>query len=158
MTYLGLLLFRFLHLLRLLCLGDSVRSGLGSHLLRLVLLRGDGGQVQTDDAPLMLDGTAGALLGNLFSNTLLVHPAVHLRPCDLARVLALQEERLVFGCSEAEDLCAHGSAVSGDRLNRVIEAVLLSHCGRKDGPLKGRSCNQRKCRSRPSTRHNIRRY
>lgn len=94
--YLAFLFLRFLLLLRLLGLCDGVQSRLCSHLFRLIPLRDDGGHVQALDTSLVLDGAARALLRNLLGNALLVHPAVHYGPCYLARVLALQEEGLVF--------------------------------------------------------------
>lgn len=103
-THLRLLLLVLLGLLLSLGLLDS-----GGPLLRangggLVPPLRDGSKVRTDDTTLVLHGPARTLLGNLLRDTLLVHATVHLRPGDLTRVLALQEERLVLGGGEAEDL------------------------------------------------------
>lgn len=70
----------------------------------LVALGGDGGEVSTDDASLVLYGAARPFLGDFFCDTLLVHAAVYDRPCDLTGVLALEEEGSIFGGGEAEDL------------------------------------------------------
>lgn len=83
---------------------NSGHPCLGAHGGGLVPLGGDGGQVRADNPTLVLDGAARTLLGDLFGDTLFVHAAVHLRPCDLARVLALAKERGVLGAGEAEDL------------------------------------------------------
>ena len=103
-THLRLLLLRLLVLLVTLRLGD--RRLARGHAVRggLVPLRGDGGKVGTNDPTLVLHGAPGALLRNLLRDTLLVHASVDLRPGDLARVLALEEERLILGGREAEDL------------------------------------------------------
>lgn len=49
----------------------------------------------------MLDRLLGALLGDLLSDTLLVDATVDDSPGDLARVLALKEERLLLRGDEA---------------------------------------------------------
>ena len=64
----------------------------------------------------MLHGPAGALLGNLLRDALLVHATVNLRPGDLTGVLALEEERLILRGGKAEDL---KSIACEDKLGRV---------------------------------------
>lgn len=107
-TYLGLLLLLLLSLL----LGLGLLDG-GGPLLRtnssgLVPPCGDGREVGADDTTLVLHSSARALLGNLLRDTLLVHATVYLGPGDLTGVLALQEERLVLGGGETEDLWGFG--------------------------------------------------
>ena len=95
-THLGLLLLVLLRLLLRLGLLEG-RGPLQSTDSRgLVPPRSDSGEVGTDNTTLVLHGAAGALLGNLLRDTLLVHAAVYLSPGDFARVLALQEKRLGF--------------------------------------------------------------
>lgn len=101
-TRLGLL--RLLLLLLCLSLGDGGQPRLGTGLSSLVPLGGDGGKVSADNTTLVLHGLARALLGNLLCDTLLVHATVELCPGDLARVLALEEKRLILRGGEAEDL------------------------------------------------------
>jgi hypothetical protein len=96
---LGLLLLLFS-----LGLGDGGEAGLLPDSGGLVPPGGDGGEVGTDDTTLVLHGLAGALLGNLLSDTLLVHATVDDGPGDLAGVLALEEEGGIFGGGEAEHL------------------------------------------------------
>jgi hypothetical protein len=103
-THLGLLLLCLLGLLLLLGLADGRRAGLQTIRSRLVAPCGDGSEVGADDTTLVLHGAARALLRDLLRDTLLVHPTVHLRPGDLAGVLALQEERLILAVCETEDL------------------------------------------------------
>lgn len=67
----------------------------------LVALGKDGRRVGADDAALVLDRLARALLGHLLRDALLVDAAEDGRPRDLARVLALQEERLLLRGHEA---------------------------------------------------------
>jgi hypothetical protein len=68
----------------------------------LVTLGEDGREVGTDDTTLSLDGLAGTLLGDFLGDTLLVDAPVDGSPGDLARVLALKEERLLLRGNEAE--------------------------------------------------------
>lgn len=96
---LGLLLLLFS-----LGLGDGGKALLLPDGGGLVPLRGDGSEVSTDDTTLVLHGLARAFLGNLLSDTLLVHATVNNSPGDLAGVLALEEEGGIFGGGETEDL------------------------------------------------------
>jgi hypothetical protein len=101
---LGLLLLTLLLLLLRLRLRNrrlSCSRTLSSSLLTHSF---DGSDVSTDDTTLVLHGTTRALLGNLLGDTLLVHAAVDLCPCDLTGVLALEEEGGILGGGEAEDL------------------------------------------------------
>lgn len=85
-------------------------SPLGGTDLGLLLTLGlDGGNVGADDTTVGLDGLARPLLGLLLADALLVDAAVDDGPGDLARVLALQEERLLLRRREAV------VAVSGTR-------------------------------------------
>lgn len=59
---------------------------------------------ETGKTYLGLDGLPASLLSNLLSNTLLVHSSVDLGPCDLSRVLSLEEEGLGLVVEEPEDL------------------------------------------------------
>jgi hypothetical protein len=52
----------------------------------------------------VLDGTARALLGDFFSDTLLVKTTVNGGPSDLARVQALKEVRFGLTIDETEGL------------------------------------------------------
>ena len=103
-THLGLLLLLLLGLLLSLRLGNGRRPLCKTGLCGLVPPCLDGGKVGTDDTTLVLHSLARPLLGNLLRNTLLVHATVDLSPGDLARVFALEEERLILGGGEAEDL------------------------------------------------------
>lgn len=102
----GLLLLALLVLLLRLRLLDGGGPCGSADLGGLVSSCCDGREVGANDATLVLYGAAGALLCDLLRDALLVHAAVHLRPGDLARVLALQEERLILARREAEDLCS----------------------------------------------------
>jgi len=62
------------------------------------------GLTSADDATLVLDVLARALLCDLLCDALLVHAAEDDGPGDLARVLALVRQRLALGCAEPEDL------------------------------------------------------
>lgn len=108
-----------LRLLVSLGLGDGSLAGGVADLGLLRALGKDGSEVGTDDAALGLDGLARALLGDLLSHALLVHPAVDLRPCDLARVLALQEEGLGLVVEEPEDLWAAEGTGSGQEVSTL---------------------------------------
>lgn len=90
--------------LRLLGLGDGSLTSSVSDLGLGGTLGEDAGEVSTDDTTLVLGGLAAALLDGLLGETLLVHPPVNDGPRDLARVLALQEQRLGLGVQESEDL------------------------------------------------------
>jgi hypothetical protein len=59
----------------------------------------------------VLDGAAGALLGNLLGDALLVHATVDDSPVNLARVQALQEVRLALAVDEAEALRSRDRSV-----------------------------------------------
>jgi len=101
---LGLLLLTLLLLLLRLRLRNrrlSRSRTLSSSLLTHSL---DSSDVSTDNPALVLHGAARALLGNLLGDTLLMHAAVDLCPCDLTGVLALEEEGGILGGGEAEDL------------------------------------------------------
>ena len=101
-THLGLL--RLLLALLRLGLADRRLARLRADSRGLVALRDDRGEIGADDAALVLHGAARALLRDLLRDALLVHAAVDLRPGDLARVLALEEQRLGLGAVKAEDL------------------------------------------------------
>ena len=103
-TDLGLLLLLLLGLLLSLRLLDGSGPRLGTDCGGLVPPCRDGGKISTDDTTLVLHSAARALLGNLLRDTLLVHATVDLGPGDLTGVLALEEERLILGGGEAEDL------------------------------------------------------
>jgi hypothetical protein len=103
-TNLGLLLLRFLLLLLGLRLGDGGLTGSCAVRGGLVAAGGNGGEIGTNDTTLVLHGTAGTLLGDLLRDALLVHATVDLRPGDLTRVLALEEEGGILRRGEAEDL------------------------------------------------------
>lgn len=77
----------------LLALGLTDLGLLGAASADLV----DGG---TDNSTLMLNSAAGALLGGLLSDTLLVHAAEDNSPVDLTRVLTLEEEGGSLGADE----------------------------------------------------------
>ena len=113
-THLGLL--RLLLALLRLGLADRRLARLRADSRGLVALRDDRGEIGADDAALVLHGAAGALLGDLLRDTLLVHAPVDLRPGDLAGVLALEEERLILRSGKAEDL---KSIACEDKLGRV---------------------------------------
>ena len=110
----GLRLLHLLVLLLRLRLCDGCEALLCAHGGGLVAAGGDGREVRADDAALVLHGLARALLGDLLCDTLLVHAAVHDCPRDLARVLALQEERRIFRAGEAEHLRAAGQSVGAE--------------------------------------------
>lgn len=103
-AHLGLVLLVLLSLLVRLCLLDGGCPCGQTLLCALVSPCGNGSKVGTDNATLVLDGLTRPLLGNLLRDTLLVHATVRYRPGDLTGVLALQEERLILGGGEAEDL------------------------------------------------------
>ena len=46
-------------------------------------------KIGTDDSTLMLDGLARTFLGNLFSDTLLMHFAINCGPGDLSGIFTL---------------------------------------------------------------------
>jgi len=73
----------------------------GADLGLLVALGEDGGKVGANDAALVLDVLARALLGDLLGDSLLVNPAADNGPRDLAGVLALEEQRLGLARDEA---------------------------------------------------------
>lgn len=98
------LLGLFLGSLLLLSLGDGGLSGSVSDFRLGVSLGQDGGKVGTDDSSLGLDVLPAPLLGDLLSETLLVHTPVDNGPCDLSGVLSLQEQGLGLGADESEDL------------------------------------------------------
>lgn len=86
-------------------------SPLGGTDLGLLLTLGlDGGNVGADDTTVGLDGLARPLLGLLLADALLVDAAVDDGPGDLARVLALQEERLLLRRREAAVAVLEGGA------------------------------------------------
>jgi hypothetical protein len=89
-------------LLLLLSVTEGSSAGSGTDLGLLVALGADGLPGSTDDGTLVLDGAAGALLGNLLRDTLLVHAAEKDGPGDLTGVLALQEQRLGLAIDETE--------------------------------------------------------
>jgi hypothetical protein len=71
----------------------------------------------------MLDGTASALLGDFLRDSLLVHAAEENSPGDLARVLALQEERLSLAVDETERL---KRKKGGNRHSQTVDRDLMS--------------------------------
>lgn len=91
-------------LLVVLALGESLATCGSTDLRLLVLACVDLLQAGTNNATLVLDGLPRALLGDLLSDTLLVHPSEEDGPGDLSRVLALVEERLGLAAVEAESL------------------------------------------------------
>lgn len=103
-AYLRLLLLHLLVLLLRLRLRDGSEPLLGPNGGGLIPPCGDGGEVSTNNTTLVLHSLARALLGDFLGDTFLVHAAVNLCPGDLAGVLALQEERSIFGAGETEDL------------------------------------------------------
>lgn len=127
-----LLLLVLLGLLLRLGLLDG-RLPLGCADLRgLVPASSNGSEVGTNDSALVLDGLARPLLGNLLRDTLLVHAPVNYCPGDLARVLALQEERLGLRGREPEDLDNDRCQLSFHFLPGDIAPCCLR--GRRDGP------------------------
>jgi hypothetical protein len=60
--------------------------------------------MKKDRTNLLLGGLPRSLLGNLLSDTLLVHSSVDLSPGDLSGVLSLEEEGLGLLVKEPEDL------------------------------------------------------
>ena len=62
------------------------------------------GLTSADDATLVLDVLARALLCDLLCDALLVHATEDDGPGDLARVLALVRQRLALGRAKPEDL------------------------------------------------------
>lgn len=90
-------------LLLLLGLCESLSLGSSTNLGLLVTLGGNGIQAGTDDTALVLDSLAGALLGDLFGDSLLVHTTEDDGPRNLTGVLTLQEQRLALARNEAED-------------------------------------------------------
>lgn len=92
----GLLFLILLGPSLLLRLQDGSSTSSSADLSGLVSPCSDGGKVGTNNTTLVLYSPPCALLGNLFSKTLLVHATVHDGPCDLARVLALLEQRFRF--------------------------------------------------------------
>lgn len=127
-----LLLLGLLVRLRLLDGGGPLGS---TDLQRLVPLGGNGSKVGADDTTLVLHGLARPLLCDLLCDTLLVHPPVHLCPGDLARVLALQEERLILGGGEPEDL--ETKAVNTHGVLRLAAGATLLSPRTKRRPLLG---------------------
>lgn len=93
-----------LGLLVLLALGNGLLAGCSSHFGLLVSAGVDDIERGTDNSALVLDSLARALLGHFLSDTLLMKTSVHGGPCNLAWVLALQEQRLVLGANKSEDL------------------------------------------------------
>jgi hypothetical protein len=81
-------------------LGTSGLTDLGAD--RALLL--DHLKRSTNNGTLVLDGAAGALLGDLLSNTLAVMATVENSPRNTTGVLALLEKRLRLGRLESEDL------------------------------------------------------
>lgn len=96
-------LFRLLLLLLSLGLCNSRNSLLVTDSSGLVALGGNSSKVGTNDTTLVLYGPARTLLSDFFSDTLLVHAAVDLCPCNLTRVLALEEQGRVLGTGESEN-------------------------------------------------------
>ena len=64
---------------------------------------GDISKRETSNTTLCLHSLSRALLCDLLGNTLSVDSSIDLSPCDLSRVLPLQEERLFLAAVEAED-------------------------------------------------------
>ncbi|KAI3483990.1 hypothetical protein L1887_53004 [Cichorium endivia] len=93
-----------LRLLVLLALGNGGLAGGSTDLGLLVAAGVDHVERSADNATLVLDSLARALLGDLLGDTLLVKTTVHSGPGNLTGVLALQEERLVLRADKAEHL------------------------------------------------------
>lgn len=103
-THLRPLRALLLRLLRLLRLRDRTRPSARPLLLTHIPQRSDHRQIRANDPPLVLHCLPRLALRALFCQTLFVHASVDLGPGDLARILALEEEGLVFRGCEAEDL------------------------------------------------------
>jgi hypothetical protein len=150
-TNLRLVLLRFLRLLVVLRLRDRRRACSSALRRGLVPACKDRAHVCADDPALVLDRLARALLRNLLRDALLVHAPVDLRPGDLARVLALQEEGRILRRGEAEDLARKREYIS------VSEVMVPPRCapccrhGRTACPCWGRCGSRRMSRFRPST-------
>lgn len=97
-------LLGLLVLLLRLCLRDGSLASLRAVYSGLIAVGSGGSKVGTDDTTLVLHGAARVSLRGLLSETFLVYAAGYLGPRDLARVFALEEERLVLAVSETEDL------------------------------------------------------
>jgi hypothetical protein len=93
-----------LDLLGLLGLGNSGLASSSTDFRLLGALGTDGIPGSTNNSTLVLDSAASALLGNLFSDALLVHATVDDSPVDLARVQALKEVGLALAVDETEGL------------------------------------------------------
>lgn len=85
----------------------------------------DGSKIGANNASLNLDALLASLLGDLLSNALAVSAAEDLGPCELARVFALEEQRLFLGSDEAVD-----SAVDAD-IKLALYGMVLNFCGRQ---------------------------
>jgi len=96
-------LFRLLLFLLSLGLCDGRNSLLVADSSGLVAPGSDSGKVSTNDTTLVLYSPAGTLLSDFLGDTLLVHAAIDLCPCDLTWVLALEEQGRVLGTSESEN-------------------------------------------------------
>jgi len=70
----------------------------------LITESGDGREVGANNATLVLDGAAGALLGGLLGKTLLVSTSEESCPGNATGVLALAEKRLRLPVRELEPL------------------------------------------------------
>ena len=129
--YLGLL--GFLLLLLALGLGDGSCPLLIADFRSLVPPCSNEVHISTDDATLVLDGTARTLLGNLLRDALLVHPTEDLGPGDLAGIFALGKERGIFRGLETEYLneCEIGKKNQSRRIRRQAEYSLLPCCHRE---------------------------
>jgi hypothetical protein len=90
--------------LLLLALLDSGGASGGTGLGALGALLLDHIERSTNDATLLLNGTAGALLGDFLRDTLAVLATVQDSPGDATGVLSLQEQRLGLAVLESEDL------------------------------------------------------
>lgn len=132
-TYLGL--FRLLLFLLSLGLCDGRNSLLVADSSGLVAPGSDSGKVSTNDTTLVLHGPARTLLSDFLGDTLLVHAAIDLCPCDLTWVLALEEQGRVLGTSESENL--YGKGRSGRKLESGGDGLTLESPRTKSLPLEG---------------------
>lgn len=139
--YLGLL--GFFLLLFTLSLGDSSCPFLIADFSSLVPPCSNEVQISTDDATLVLDGTARTLLGNLLCDALLVHPTEYLSPSDFARIFPLGEERSIFRGFKTKDLMGRNWNQQGE----TESAIPCCHRERKACLYWGRYGSLKRSRS-----------
>jgi hypothetical protein len=100
----NLRLFCLLLLLLGLSLRDRGEPLLCPDLCTLSALGNDGCKVLANNAALVFYGSTRPFLRHLLRDALLVHATVRNRPCNLARVLALQKQRFTLRCAETKYL------------------------------------------------------